>query len=716
MRRLVLVTIIAVITSVTLASQDVDYNEYYRFPLSVEVEYQGLIPFADYASGFRVSDVSGTVRLPLPGLPVIQPLVQLGYTIFDSLDQAEPEKWDHFQFRGALGVGYSHRFERSFEVGAELLAGYAASYFPDLAAESGTVGQSNLLAEIGGRINLDPTYNLAISLHPSLKYLVSLGALRDFNGPILSIGVSLGYRFGDDPDSAAGLIRSLRVEEAPLSDLFASMHSYYADNPVTTVTLTNTDRFPVTDVEVSFDQAGYMDTPTPSAALPELAPGESVEVPLYALFNKEIFSLEGVTPLTGEVIISYASRGRPAEQRKSLTYSLHDKTALTWDDARKIAALVTPSDGALRNYASYIRQAAREAVIPGYSDALQFAVQAFYALDEIGCLYQADPASPFTEVQGDTLLVDSVSLPRDTLTRITGDCDDLTVLYNSLLETTGVETGFITTPGHIYSVVNTQVDAVDYAMVHPDRRMTMVIDDKIWVPVEITLIGLTSFTEAWKTGVEEWHKFENSVAQRAFYATRTSQQVFTPVSLTERDLGLQYGDPEAIRTQFTQELGVITGAIAEGFRSSMQDPPTKVGYNQLGILHAGFGQYELAEAAFQAALDVDPEFVGAKVNLGSLNFLLGNYDQARDQFAESYDQLKEDGRENSRLASQVLINLSGASEQLNETDQAADAYRLAAVANPEAVRDYETAGDVEETGTRASAVPDLSSQILFVND
>ncbi|MEE8440256.1 MAG: tetratricopeptide repeat protein [Spirochaetia bacterium] len=459
-----------------------------------------------------------------------------------------------------------------------------------------------------------------------------------------------------------------------------------------------------------------MDTPTPSATLAELAPGETVEVPLYALFNKEIFLLEGVTPLTGEVIISYSSRGRPAEQRKSITYNLHDKTALTWDDARKIAALITPSDGALRNYASYIRQAAKDAVIPGYSDALQFAVQAFYALDEIGILYQADPASPFTEAQGNTLLVDSVSLPRDTLTRITGDCDDLTVLYNSLLETTGVETGFITTPGHIYSVVNTQVDAADYAMVHPDRRMTLVIDEKIWVPVEITLIGLASFTEAWKSGVDEWHKYENSMEQRGFYSTRASQQIFLPVSLTERDLGLQYGNPDVIRTRFIQELDAITGAIAGGYRAAMSDPPTKVGYNKLGILHAGFGQYEAAESAFQAALVVDPGFISAKINLGSLNFLLGNYDLARNQFTESYDRLQELGRANSRLASQVLINLSNVSERLNETEQAADAYRMAAVADPDAVREYEGIGAAEETGTRASAVPDLNSQILFVND
>ncbi|MBN2551801.1 MAG: hypothetical protein JXB06_03475 [Spirochaetales bacterium] len=87
------------------------------------------------------------------------------------------------------------------------------------------------------------------------------------------------------------------------------------------------------------------------------------------------------------------------------------------------------------------------------------AIQVFQALGEISCLYQADPALPFTKVQGNPLVIDSISLPRDTLTRITGDCDDLTVLFCSLMETAGVETGFITVPGHIYATFNTRVAA-----------------------------------------------------------------------------------------------------------------------------------------------------------------------------------------------------------------------------------------------------------------
>ena len=163
-----------------------------------------------------------------------------------------------------------------------------------------------------------------------------------------------------------------------------------------------------------------MDSPTQAASITELKPGESREVELFASFNQEVFRTEGVTPLTGEVIVSYKSKGRAAEQRQSVSYDLHDKTAVTWDDDQKVAAFITPADSALRNYASFIRQACKEQTIPTFNDPLQLAMQVFHALGEIGCLYQADPSLPFTKVQDNPMVVDSISLPRDTLKRITG--------------------------------------------------------------------------------------------------------------------------------------------------------------------------------------------------------------------------------------------------------------------------------------------------------
>ena len=272
-------------------------------------------------------------------------------------------------------------------------------------------------------------------------------------------GFTGNFRFGQDPDAPQAAVRAIRVEEPTLPAAFAALQSWYAKHPIGSVTLVNTEKWMISGIDVSFYQKGSMDSPTPSAHVDQLAPGERCRVELFASFNEEVFRTEGVTPLTGEVIVSYKSRGRAAEQRQSVSYDLHDKTAVTWDDDRKVAAFITPADSALRNYSSFIRQACREGTLPTYNEPLQLAVQVVRALGEIGCLYQADPSLPFTRVQGNPMVVDPISLPRDTLKRITGDCDDLTVLFCSLLESAGTETGFITVPGHIYAAFNTKVPA-----------------------------------------------------------------------------------------------------------------------------------------------------------------------------------------------------------------------------------------------------------------
>ena len=60
------------------AQEPTDYNSYYRFPVSVGIEYQMLTPFAAYSSQFNVYQASVQARVPIPPVPFLQPTVQLG--------------------------------------------------------------------------------------------------------------------------------------------------------------------------------------------------------------------------------------------------------------------------------------------------------------------------------------------------------------------------------------------------------------------------------------------------------------------------------------------------------------------------------------------------------------------------------------------------------------------------------------------------------------
>ncbi|MCK4542225.1 MAG: transglutaminase domain-containing protein [Spirochaetales bacterium] len=66
-----------------------------------------------------------------------------------------------------------------------------------------------------------------------------------------------------------------------------------------------------------------------------------------------------------------------------------------------------------------------------------------------GLNYVVDPRTPYTELSQQREWIDFIQFPRQTLEYRAGDCDDLSILYCALLESVGIETAFITVPGHI---------------------------------------------------------------------------------------------------------------------------------------------------------------------------------------------------------------------------------------------------------------------------
>ena len=699
--------------------QGVDLNTYYQFPLSLGVEYQSLTHLVTYSWGspFTVFDLSASVRWPIPPLPVLQPTLRAGVMRFDSQSQIEPPlKWDHTDVYGLLGLGYAQRFAKYFEIGAEMLAGMSESLYYDLIPEAAPpLGNPNLLFEAGGRISLNPSYNFTVEIHPNVRYLLSLGEVQDFDGLIFGIGFTGNFRFGQDPDAPQAQIRAIGFQKASIPNAFAAMQSWYARNPIGTVTLVNTDRGTLTDVEISFYQKGYMDSPTASGKIEQMKAGESREVALYALFNDSVFSIEGVTPLTGEVVVSYKAQGRPAEQKQSVGFDLYDKRAMTWDDERKVSALITPDDSALKNYGGFIRQACKGEAVTGYSDSVQLGMQVFSALGEIGCLYQADSELPFTKVQGNTIAVDTVNLARETLKSGLGDCDDLTVLYCSMLEALAVETGFITVPGHIYAAINTKVASRDWSKVHPERGMTVEVGGELWVPVEITLIGKTGFLDAWRKGVEEWAQYDSAPEKRAFTVTRKARELYRPVGLKEADLGLQYGGKEAILQGFRKDRDKLMERMVGEQVSVAQASGRKEDWNRVGVSYAQFQQYGQAEQAFRKALSVDTGYLNAAINLGNLLFLRQKYEEALTAYRTARARLETQGEKGAVLM-RLLINISRTYYQMERYGEAKDFYGKAVAVDAEKAKEYAYLAESAGGGARAADQRDPKIDILFAEE
>jgi len=389
-------------------------------------------------------------------------------------------------------------------------------------------------------------------------------------------------------------------------------------------------------------------------------------------------------------------------------------TALTWDDDQKVGAFITSADSALRNYTSFVRQAAKDYVLDSFSEPLQVAMQLFYGLKEIGCIYQIDPTSPFTQVQENPMLVDSISLPRNTLKNLTGDCDDLTVLYCALLETVGIETAYITVPGHIYAAFNTKMPSRSYQKVHPDKNMTMNINGELWAPVEITMIGTHDFLSAWRKGIEQFMALESSPELRVITFTAQAQDVYRPVGLRETDLGLQYGNQKRIVVSFKDSMERLIDQILDSYTRLAQDSSSKEGYNRLGIVCAQYRRYAQAQKAFNTALSLDRNYLSPRINLGNVFFMKQEYQNALRVYHEAEQTLDAGGQSESSLYLAVLLNISRAYYELENYDKASEYFQMVAKRDPTLVEQYAYLSSAKE-GERAADVSS-SATIIFAGE
>ena len=718
-KRSVSLSAILVVVATAASAQVTDFNTFYKHLISFGLEYHSLSPTQFYGDDFDSYEITGIVRFPLPFLPMLQPMAQAGVYQFTSSSRLDPDlaRWDHMHWYGLLGAAYSHKFSKSVEMGGEIGVGFTEAIYQnlDLGLSEDIWGSPHFLSYVAGVVGFNPSYNIHIYAKPSVRFFRSFTPLDKLNGFTLGIGFGVSYRVGEDPDAPQVMVRAIRLAESEMKPVFAAMQSYYVKNPVGEVVLTNIEKYPLTDVSIAFYQEGFMDTPTTSATVTEIKPGESATVSLFASFNNEVFSPEGITPLNGEILVDYSMRNKPVSQTFPVTYELHDKTALTWDDLRKVAAFITPQDSALRNYASFIRQSGKDVVVLNLNERLQIAMQVYSALDALGCLYQPDPAAPFQYVQDNPVYVDSISIPRDTMKRLTGDCDDLTVLYCSLLETVGIPTGYVTTPGHIYAAFSTGARSKEYRDIHPDRSMTISLEDELWVLVEITMVGNADFLAAWRTGIQEYAAYEKNPELRDITIRSVAQQEYRPVVLKESDLGVQYGfTRQPLAEDFEDTVRKLVDVILADYEDRAKESGSKRGYNTLGIKAAEFERLLKAEDAFNTALSIDRNYLHPQINLGNVLYLKQDFENALRVLHRAEQQLVKEGKEGSTVHAQVLLSLSKCYYELENFDKAKEYFDKAAEYAPEVAQADEYIRTSGESGGRAAAA--VAPSIQFASE
>ncbi len=532
----------------------------------------------------------------------------------------------------------------------------------------------NPFIEGGGEFLVRMNPSIGVSLGARYKYLfIPEGSL--YQGVSVQLGLTYdlaGSRKGTD----------IRLEP-DLGNVFPLFYSYYDKNPLGSVVLTNDEGINLEKVRVSFYAKQYMDGPRLSAEFPVLKSGESREIPVYALFNDSIFRVTEGTKAAGEVVIEYYYLGRKTVKTVPVTVNVQNRNAMTWDDDRKAAAFVTAKDpvvlGFAKGMASMVRADQGAAAV---SLEFRIGLALFQALKEYGLGYAIDPSTPFVATSGSETTVDFLQFPNQTLAYRAGDCDDISVLYSALLESIGIPSAFVTTPGHIYVAFDTGLTQENAAKLFQDSGDLIIRNGSVWIPVEVTIVK-DGFVRAWSVGAREWRDAV-AAGKEGFYPVREAWKLYSPVGFAEAGLGITLPPMDRLSAAYRSEMDRFSRSQVASRIASLQQQlesgkdPEKTA-NRLGILYAQFGLLDEAREQFSSAIR-KTEFAPALINLGNVEYLAGDMKKARDLYARALKATPGD--------TLALVGLARAAQSDGDQLTFRDTVAMLQAANPAAAGKY----------------------------
>ena len=571
-------------------------------------------------------------------------------------------------------------------------------------------------------IGLSYLMTAGISLGINAAYKNYFGT---YNGLTLQFGSSI-YLKGQEPRRAKleqshrtylpdylrnarqpGADEGIDVRQISIDELFPVLHKYYDQNAVGTISIENQEPTQISDVRVSFYMKQYMDAPKPSSEAFVLEPGEQREVTLYALLNGSVLDVTEATKVAAEILLEYKIGGIWYSDTHTESVRIFDRNAMTWDDDRKAAAFVTAKDPAILGVSKFISGIVRNNANPALNLNIQKAMGVHEALGLYGINYEIDPQSAYDQLSQSPEQIDYLQFPRQTMEYGAGDCDDLSILYAAMLESIGVETAFITIPGHIYMAFSTDLSPTDAAKQLLDRRDLIVREDRVWIPLEVTERD-GDFLKAWQVGAQQWRQYSPE-DQADFYPVREAWQLYEPVESPGIEIQLETPAERDVVGSYEKSKDAFMAQIVF---PKIQDLEQRVSWtradvprlNRLGILYAQFGDPDKAAEIFERILKFG-EYTPALINLGNVAYMREDWLKALDFYERAQRRQPQD--------STVMLNIARTHHAMENYGMVKRLYQDIQKMDPALAERFAYLGAGAEGTARADAVSQAKEAVLW---
>ena len=656
------------------------------------------IPLGDSSPVFGIG---GTARLGLqyrlPSSPIFVS-GSLGYA-YESVTQGIPLSMSLAS--ASMGAGLNFPVLPWLSVQAGISGGYAYSLLSDLTASGGdpfvSVDAALRLLSSQWHVDVGASYRYYLALYNGLE--VYAGVSYDIPARASPSGIRQGP--AGRPQPLQGV--AIELKNVVFDDIFPVFRTYYATHALGKIVLHNTLKEPISDVKLTFQIKEFMTDPTDCHAPVKLAPGETTSVDLFGLFTPAILDTTENSKAQARIDVEYKVDGEEQAQSIVQPIPILKRSATTWADDRRAAAFVTSSDPAVllfsRNVNSMVKGKVRADINPSFLSAIAF----FEALQLFGLTYSHDPIATLTS---DNQVVDYIQFPRQTLEYKGGKCSDFSVLYTALLESVGIETAFITIPGHIFIAVSTGLglEEAQKTFARPDDLIEWA--GKAWVPVEVT--ETAGFLAAWQDGAKEWRE-NNSRHQAAFYPLHEAWKLYEPVGLSGAEAALDLPTADQVVARYQDDANTFVSEALFSRVSELQsqiqtakDPrrPT----NALGVLYARYGQYDQARIQFEKLLAAE-DYVPALLNLGNLFSLENDKAKALEYYTRAQAIMPD--------SPSVLLAAARMNHELENYEAAEKIYFKLREKDPALAAKYAYLDLKGDEGTRAADVAALKETVYW---
>ena len=430
-----------------------------------------------------------------------------------------------------------------------------------------------------------------------------------------------------DPEA---LKPSIQILETRLEEIFPSKMQGYRDGGIGTVTVKNTDR--------RRSRESWRPRPCRRGSTrrsPRTPPRGSSPAPpsrstLRAVLQPKVLENDEDMDVAVSVEVRDGS-GRATALRSEVT-KLRRRSALTWEETGRIAGFITPNEDTVSVLAAHLAGAAADTKRRRLPTLLSRAIGICEGLAAYGLTYVEDPSAPISKVLGAATIVDTVRFARDTLLRKAGDCDDTTVLLASALESAGVRTAVLTTPGHIFLAFDSGESTDTAAMLAAPPLELLQIEGTLWIPVETTVLK-EGFLSAWSAASVLVKKHRE--AGLDVLPVHLLRDRWPALPLQRSTIAIAEPALSAVSARYDSAVGGLDNAVhAVRFAELETAAKGLSGRQELrvrmrqGILHALFGKLAEAEKVFRAAQAKDPAMVSPWVNLAGLQMGAGDIDAA----------------------------------------------------------------------------------------